>query len=133
MEVRQGGSASSSSVTTATSLTGVNGHLYLAAVSSKPYIAVSTVTGLGLTWTRVAAQCGGRNQTGIELWWAQGAATTGTVTATFVSPANRGDCGGAVFRRGRDEPGVTARVRQYKWRQWWVLRTARTALPTRST
>jgi hypothetical protein len=42
-----------------------------------------------LTWTRVAAQCAGRNQTGLELWWAQGTATTGIVTATLASaPAN---------------------------------------------
>ncbi len=89
VEVRQGGSASASSVTTATNLTGVTGHLYLAAVSTKPYRAVNVVTGLGLTWTRVATQCAGRNQTGIELWWAQGAATTGTVTATLASaPTN---------------------------------------------
>ncbi len=88
-EVREGGSASTSSVTTATNLTGVAGHVYLAAVSTRPYLAVSTITGLGLTWTRVAAQCAGRNQTGIELWWAQGTAATGAVTATLVSaPTN---------------------------------------------
>ena len=28
-------------------------------------------------------RCGGRSRSGIELWWAQGAATTGTVTATL--------------------------------------------------
>jgi uncharacterized protein YaiE (UPF0345 family) len=84
-EMRQGGSGKSTSVTTATNLTGVTGHLYLAAISTTHYRAVSVVTGLGLSWTRVAAQCGGRGATGIELWWAQGAATTGTVTATLVS------------------------------------------------
>ena len=86
MEVKQGGS-STISVTTSTNLTGVNGHLYLAAVSTTPYRAVSTVTGLGLTWTPVAAQCAGRDQTGVALWWAQGAATTGAVTATLMSAA----------------------------------------------
>ena len=70
-------------------MTGVSGHLYLAAVSTKSFRAVTTVTGLGLTWTRLAAQCSGRNQTGVELWWARGAATTGTVTATLASaPSN---------------------------------------------
>jgi hypothetical protein len=37
----------------------------------------------------VTFQCAGRNQTDVELWWAQGAATTGTVTATLESaPTN---------------------------------------------
>ena len=66
----------------------MTGHLYLAAVSSKPYKAVTTVTGLGLTWTRVATQCAGRHQTGIDLWWALGSASTGTVTATLESVPN---------------------------------------------
>jgi hypothetical protein len=84
-ELQHGGSTSSTSVTTATNLAGVTGHLYLAAISTTSYRTVSAVTGLGVTWTRVAAQCGGRNRTGIELWWAQGTATTGSVTATLVS------------------------------------------------
>ena len=47
------------------------------------------MAGLGLTWTRLAGQCAGRNQTGIELWWAQGSASTGNVTATLGStPGN---------------------------------------------
>jgi hypothetical protein len=89
MEVRQGGSASSITVTTSAALTGVSGHLYLAGVSTKSPRAVTAMTGLGLTWTRLATQCSGRNQTTVEIWWAQGAATTGTVTATFASaPSN---------------------------------------------
>ena len=87
-ELQHGGSTSSTSVTTATNLTGVTGHLYLAAISSTSYRTVSAVTGLGVTWTRVAAQCGGRSRTGIELWWAQGAATTGSVTATLESASD---------------------------------------------
>ncbi|HEY7449040.1 MAG TPA: choice-of-anchor D domain-containing protein [Vicinamibacterales bacterium] len=87
-EIHHGGSAGLATVTTATSLLGVPGHLYLAAVSSKSYRAVTAVTGLGLTWTRVATQCAGRNQTGIELWWARGSATTGTVTATLATAPN---------------------------------------------
>jgi len=48
------------------------------------------VTGLGLTWTRVRAQCAGRNQTGVEVWQAQGTPSgDGPVTATFASaPVN---------------------------------------------
>jgi hypothetical protein len=88
-EVNQGGATASSTVTTDSSLTGVDGHFYLAAVSTKPYLSVSSMTGLGLTWTRLAAQCGGRSQTGIDLWWAQGNATTDVVTATLESaPSN---------------------------------------------
>jgi VCBS repeat-containing protein len=89
IEAQQGGSASSTSVTTNAALTGVSGHVYLAAVSTKSPRAVTAVTGLGLTWTRVAAQCGGRNQTAVEVWWAQGNATSGAVTATLASaPSN---------------------------------------------
>ncbi|HEY7444940.1 MAG TPA: choice-of-anchor D domain-containing protein [Vicinamibacterales bacterium] len=84
-EWRQGGSANASSVRTAANLTGASGHLYLAAVSTTPYVAVSTVSGLGVTWARVHSQCGARSQTGIDLWWAQGAATNGAVTATLTS------------------------------------------------
>jgi hypothetical protein len=87
-EIQHGGSAGLATVTTATPVTGVAGHLYLAAISSKSYRTVNTVTGLGLTWTRVATQCAGRNQTGIELWWARGSATTGTVTATLATAPN---------------------------------------------
>ena len=49
--------------------------------------SVNTMSGLGMTWTRVAAQCGGRSQTDMDLWWAQGAASSGSVTATLASPA----------------------------------------------
>jgi hypothetical protein len=87
-EVQHGGSAGLTTVTTAVPLLGVNGHLYLAAVSSKSYLPVTTVTGLGLTWTRVATQCAGRHQTGIDLWWAIGTASTGTVTATYDTAPN---------------------------------------------
>jgi hypothetical protein len=89
IEAQQGGSANITSVTTSTALAGVSGHVYLAAISTKSPRAVTTVTGLGLTWTRVAAQCSGRNQTAVEVWWAQGNATSGNVTATLASaPSN---------------------------------------------
>ena len=67
VDVQQGGSAALSTVSTATAVTGVTGHLYPAAVSAKTHRQVTAVTGLGLTWTRLAAQCAGRNQTGLEL------------------------------------------------------------------
>jgi uncharacterized protein YjiK len=46
-EIQSGGSTSSSSVTTSGSLMGVSNHLYLAAISSKPDVAVNAVSGLG--------------------------------------------------------------------------------------
>ena len=60
----------------------------LAAVATRPYRSVSAVTGAGLSWTRLAAQCGGRNQTGVELWVAHGVPAVGTVTATLDSSAS---------------------------------------------
>jgi hypothetical protein len=83
-EVKTGGSTGVSSVTTSASLSGVSGHLYLAAISTKSFSTVSNVSGLGLTWTRVRSQCAGRNQTGVEVWMAQGSpSASGTVTATL--------------------------------------------------
>jgi hypothetical protein len=46
------------------------------------------MSGLGLSWTRVATQCAGRSQTGVEVWWAQGPASSGQVTASLVSAPN---------------------------------------------
>jgi len=88
-ETATGGSSSSTTVATATSLTGVSGHLYLAAIAAKSNTAVNSVSGLGLTWTRVKAQCAGRNQTGVEVWMAHGTPSSGTVSATLASaPSN---------------------------------------------
>jgi uncharacterized repeat protein (TIGR02543 family) len=85
-ETQTGSSVGSASVATSTSLTAANGHLYLAAISFKSNVGVSSVSGLGLTWTRVKAQCAGRNQTGVEIWMAQGTPSgNGTVTATLAS------------------------------------------------
>jgi hypothetical protein len=84
-EVAQGGSADSDTVTTATMLSGVTGHVYLAAVSTKPFRQATAMSGLGLTWNRLSAQCAGRSQTGLELWWAQGSASSGEITATLAT------------------------------------------------
>ena len=81
-EVQSGGSTSASSVSTTGSLTGVSGDLYLAAISTKPNVTVSDVSGLGLNWIPVRAQCSGRNQTGVAMWMAQGTPNgDGPVTA----------------------------------------------------
>jgi hypothetical protein len=88
-EVRTGSSTSSSSVTTSVALSGVAGNLYLAAISYKPNMVVTAVSGLGLTWTRVGAQCAGRAQTGIEVWRAQGSPSgSGVVSASLQGTAS---------------------------------------------
>jgi len=81
----QGGSSNSTSVTTASSVPVQSGNLVLAAVATKAYVNVTAVTGLGLTWTRVRAQCGGRSQTGVEVWLGTGSPSPGLVTASFAS------------------------------------------------
>ncbi|MGH7455618.1 MAG: InlB B-repeat-containing protein, partial [bacterium] len=62
-ESRTGGASGSTTVTTSASLTGASGHLYLAAISSRPKKLVQSVTGLGLTWTLVKSICSGNNST----------------------------------------------------------------------
>jgi len=85
-ETRTGGSTSSATVSTSSSLTAVGGNLYLAAISTKNRVSVNSVSGLGLTWTLVKAQCAGRNQTGVEVWMAQGTpSSNAVVTATLAS------------------------------------------------
>jgi uncharacterized repeat protein (TIGR02543 family) len=85
-ETKTGGSVASTIVTTSANLTAASGHLYLAAIASKPNKAVISVSGLGLSWTPVKAQCAGRNQTDVELWMAQGTPSgDGTVSATLAS------------------------------------------------
>jgi hypothetical protein len=88
-ETQTGASSGSAQVATATSLTGVNGQLYLAAIATKSKVAVTAVSGLGLSWTLVKAQCSGRDLTGIEVWKAQGTPSgNGLVTATLASAPN---------------------------------------------
>jgi hypothetical protein len=89
-ETRTGGAVSSDVVSTETELTAASGNLYLAAVSTKPHVEVTSVSGLGLIWTPVAAQCAGRSQTGVSVWMARGTPTgNGTVTAVLEkSPQN---------------------------------------------
>ncbi len=89
-EVKNGGNANSLSVSTAAALTAVDNHLYIAIISSKSKKDVLSVNGLGLTWTERIDQCAGRNQTGIEIWTAQGIPSGNeVVTALFDNtPSN---------------------------------------------
>lgn len=81
-----GGSSGQSSVQTAANVTAAAGQLYLAAVSSKPYMGVSSVSGLGLSWTRVDVQCSGRSQNMVDIWMAIGTpGGDGIVRANFAS------------------------------------------------
>lgn len=85
-ETQTGGSVSSSSVSTDSNVTAQQGDLYLASISSKPDRTVSSVSGLGLSWTLLKRQCGARGATATEIWKAQGIPlTSGKVTATFSS------------------------------------------------
>lgn len=86
-EVKNGGSASILSVATAAALTAIDNDLYIAIISSKSKKDVVSVNGLGLTWTERIDQCAGRNQTGIEIWTAQGIPSGNeVVTALFDNP-----------------------------------------------
>ena len=77
--------AASTTVSTATNLTAVNDHLYLAFIGVKPDIDVIGVSGIGLTWQFLAEQ-GSDNAARIEVWWAQGTPTgDGPVTATLAA------------------------------------------------
>ena len=81
----QGGSSSSSTVATSSPVSVASGRLYAAYVSSKGFVPVSGVSGLGGTWTPVGARCGGRNQTGVSVFVTTNASSSGAVTATFGS------------------------------------------------
>ncbi|MCG8605122.1 Ig-like domain-containing protein [bacterium] len=85
-QTNSGSSSEVSQVSTSGPVRGVSGHLYLASLSTKPYRAVTNVVGLGLIWTRLDAQCAGRNNTGVEVWMAQGMPSgDDIVTAQFSS------------------------------------------------
>jgi uncharacterized repeat protein (TIGR02543 family) len=89
-ESRSGGSTNSTTVRTSASLAGADGHLYLAAISTRRKVRVTAVSGLGLSWKLVRARCSGRNKTGVEVWMAQGTPDgDGMVTATLsAAPDN---------------------------------------------
>lgn len=59
--------------------------LYLLAVSSRPVQRVTGISGLGLSWSPLLFQCAGRNQTGVDVWWAIGSnPQQGDVTVTLA-------------------------------------------------
>jgi hypothetical protein len=88
-EVKTGVSSLSNSVSTSENITGANGNLYLAAIASKDRENVQSVSGLGLNWIKIKAQCSGRDQTGVEIWMASGnPGGNDVVAATFNAVAD---------------------------------------------
>jgi len=67
------------------SVNGGTNQLYLVAVNNYLNVNVNSVTGLGLTWSEIKAQCASANTTGIEIWKAFGSPSSGTVTVNFTS------------------------------------------------
>ena len=81
-----GTASNSNQVSTSSAVTGLPNQLYLAAVTSRSHPTVTSVTGLGLTWTQVRDQCSARDQTGMVVWKAIGTPTgNGVVTARLTS------------------------------------------------
>lgn len=89
-QTRTGGASNSTMVSTSMDLTAAAGHLYLAAISTRSHVPVSSVNGLGLAWSPVESRCSGRGMTGVEVWMAQGIPTgSGPVSAVFYgAPVN---------------------------------------------
>jgi YVTN family beta-propeller protein len=89
LEIQSGGSTAVDSVATAQAIDFGQGDLYVAAVSTKPYRPVASVSGLGATWAEVSTQCSARSQTGVSLWVTSSASGPGPVTASLASaPSN---------------------------------------------
>ena len=86
-QIDTGGAGNTSAVATLTPVTSVNGDVYLAAISYKKNTTVTSVTGMGLSWTEIGTQCGGRSATGVSLWVTTGSGSSfdGVVTASLSS------------------------------------------------
>jgi len=89
-EVVTGGSTALASVATASPVSGVDGHLYLAAIATKKNSSVTGVSGLSLTWSPVRTQCSGRGQTGVSVWqaWGNGGGSGGVTASLDSAPTS---------------------------------------------
>jgi hypothetical protein len=88
-ETRTGSSTGDSSVSTSASLAAAADQLYVAAISTRPGLDVTSVSGLGLTWTELADSCSAQAETGVSLWWALGSpAPAGIVSANLAGTAS---------------------------------------------
>ncbi len=81
-ETVQGNNTSNSGSVTSASINGGATMAYVAAIVRRGAGTVTSVAGLGLTWTQVTTVANGSNRS-IDLWVAYGTGTTGTVTATL--------------------------------------------------
>jgi hypothetical protein len=80
------GFATNALTVSSTSLSGGTDQFYVATVANYQNRPITSVSGLGLTWTKVIDQCGARSATGTQMWYAAGSPqTAGVVTATFGS------------------------------------------------
>jgi hypothetical protein len=80
------GSSVSSTTVRSETITGQASNVYLAAISTRGNNLVSSVSGLGLTWSRAGAQCAGRGMTRTEIWVGTGTPiSSGSVTASFAT------------------------------------------------
>ena len=86
-EEKQEGSGSGSSVATSVALTNASGHLYLATMVVNPgSISVTSVSGMGLSWTLLKSQAGQQSKVAVAVYRALGnGGSSGTVTANFSS------------------------------------------------
>lgn len=96
-EHQTGSAGNVTSVNTTSNLTAATNHIYIAAISRRnASAAVSSVTGLGLTWGLLASQANGASGI-VDVWYAQGTPTmSGLVTANFSAAAT--NCHIAVTR-----------------------------------
>lgn len=83
----KGGASYSKRVSTSAKVGAVKGNLYLASISTKPYVPVSSVSGMGLVWRLVDAQASGRSQTSVEVWIGKGTPTGDGVVSAYLGKA----------------------------------------------
>jgi len=85
------GDCAGGGLSTTSSVTPSAGYQYFVAVGTKESNEaeyVDSVTGMGVTWTRMSDMCGGRAQTQVHLFKASGSPTSGSVTATWDNPGD---------------------------------------------
>ena len=85
-----GGATEMESVATDGNVLAVPGDFYVAAIVTKNVSDVLSVSGMGLDWSLLKAQCSGRSMTGVEIWIGSGTpAGDDVVVATLASsPSN---------------------------------------------
>lgn len=92
----------SDEVRTESSLAAVQGDLYVAALSSRPFRRASQVTGMGLDWVLLRSQQNATGNLGLEVWMARGTPHSDPITARFDAPVE--EAGLAVARYGGVDP-----------------------------